>query len=546
MSSKSRGSTDGFEGPHNGPRDGRTWLRHARSVLSVGLVTSVALATAVGADAASRTPTVGHQASATGDTLTIAESQYPSSLDPASGQNAYGDYFDLAYAPLIVKESNGQYAPGLATSWKYGKDNRSFTITLRSGVEFSDGTPLNASAVQQWIKHETAFSGGNGAGYFKALTSVQVQGPLKLTLHFSAPTPNLELTLSQVLEMGEIGSPAGISGNTLTTATDGAGEYMLDPTETITGETYTYVPNPHYWDKSAVHWNKVVISVIANPSSALSALEAGQVDVAQVQPITNAKAATAAGLKVDAPLTLYMAMALADRNSKPLNNLLVRQALNYAVNRNAIAKLLGNGYGLATDEMAVPGDDSYVPGLKNYYAYNPAKAKRLLGKAGYPHGFTLPVLSLEAAQQNTLAEALQGQLAKVGVKLKPSISATVNTYETDIADEVPGGDAELGPAAGGDAVPVAVGAGWPVVATVQVDEPAAQPDLPAADHGVTGEGDGRRAEDAEVPGAAGVVPTGRRDAAGRVLSVRHRRRAGHGRPPNRLRRRVPAGGLSRI
>lgn len=407
-------------------------LRGWRSCIAVGLATSIALATAADAGAASHKAPTGRTAAA-GDTLTIAESQYPSSLDPASGQNAYGDYFDLAYAPLIVKESNGKFAPGLATSWKYGKDNRSFTINLRSGVEFSDGTPLNASAVQQWIKHETSFSGGNGAGYFKALTSVQVQGPLKLTLHFSAPTPNLELTFSQVLEMGEIGSPSGITGNTLTTATDGAGEYMLDPSQTTTGTTYTYVPNPHYWDKGAVHWKKVVISVIANPSSALSALEAGQVDVAQVQPITSAKAAKAAGMKVDAPLTLYMAMSLADRNSKPLSNVLVRQALNYAVNRAAIAKLLGNGYGLATDQMAVPGDDSYDPALKNYYPYNPKKAKQLLAKAGYPHGFTLPVLSLAAAQQNTLAEAVEGQLAKVGVKLTPSISSTVNTYETDIA-----------------------------------------------------------------------------------------------------------------
>ena len=232
--------------------------------------------------------------------------------------------------------------------------------------------------------------------------------------------------------MGEIGSP-NASGKTLTTATDGAGEYMLDASHTVTGESYTYVPNPYYWDKSAVHWKTVVIKVITNPSTVLSALETGQVDVAEVQPITNAAAAKSAGLRVDAPLTLYMALALENRNVAPLSSLLVRQALNYAVDRGPIAKLLGNGYGLAIDQMAVPGDDSYDAALSNYYPYNPAKAKQLLAKAGYPHGFTLPVLSLAAAQQNTLAEALQGQLANVGVTLQPDIVPSVNQYETDIA-----------------------------------------------------------------------------------------------------------------
>jgi len=397
--------------------------------LAGGLLATVVMSVAPSAYSAPKQSDV----TAPRGTLTIAIPQYPPSLDPASGQNAYSDFFDLAYAPLIVKEPNGEFKSGLATSWQYGSDNKSFSIMLRSGVRFSDGSALTAAATKTWIQHEIAFSGGAGAGYFASLSSIDVTGPLSLTLHFSAPTPELELIFSQILEMGEIGSPNATSGKTLTTATDGAGEYMLDASHTVTGESYTYVPNPYYWDKSAVHWKTVVIKVITNPSTVLSALETGQVDVAEVQPITNAAAAKSAGLRVDAPLTLYMALALENRNAAPLSSLLVRQALNYAVDRGPIAKLLGNGYGLAIDQMAVPGDDSYDAALSNYYPYNPAKAKQLLAKAGYPHGFTLPVLSLAAAQQNTLAEALQGQLANVGVTLQPDIVPSVNQYETDIA-----------------------------------------------------------------------------------------------------------------
>ena len=81
-------------------------------------------------------------------TLTVATPSAPSSLDPAVGQPADETFSDFAYTPLIVQASNGSYTPGLAESWSYGPDNESFTINLRSGVKFSDGTALNAAGRQ--------------------------------------------------------------------------------------------------------------------------------------------------------------------------------------------------------------------------------------------------------------------------------------------------------------------------------------------------------------------------------------------------------------
>lgn len=402
-----------------------------RIILRCSLIFGVALLVAVvSGPAAAKHASPG---TTTGGTLKVAEAQYPTSFDPALGANYLSDYLDPAYQPLIVKEPNGTFAPGLATSWKYGRDNKSFSITLRPGVRFSDGTTMTAAGVKAWIMHEKTDPGGAGDGYFASLTSITVSGKLHLTLRFSTPTPNLEFDFSQVLEMGEIGSPKTIGTKKLDTTTDGAGEYELDPAKTVTGETYTYVRNPYYWDKSAVHWKSIVIRVITNPSAALSALETGEVDVAGVQPITNAAAAKKAHLKVRAPLTLYMGLALENRGSGPLSNKLVREALNYAVNRTAIARVLGVGYGLPTDQMAVPGDDDYNPALKDYYTYDPAKAKQLLAQAGYPNGFSLSVLTLTAAQQNTTEELLQGELAAIGVTLQPTTETSVSQYETELA-----------------------------------------------------------------------------------------------------------------
>jgi peptide/nickel transport system substrate-binding protein len=120
--------------------------------------------------------------------------------------------------------------------------------------------------------------------------------------------------------------------------------------------------------------------VITNPTTALSALQTGQVQVALGQPVTSVGAATRAGLKDAAPLTLFLALSLIDRGGKvapALGDVRVRQALHYAIDRKAVAKVVGAGLGRPIDQMAVPGDDSYDPKLDNAYPYDPTKAKQL-------------------------------------------------------------------------------------------------------------------------------------------------------------------------
>jgi peptide/nickel transport system substrate-binding protein len=371
-------------------------------------------------------------------TLTIASPGAPPSLDPATGDNQYSDYFNLAYDPLIVQAADGTFKPGLATKWSYGPQNKTFTITLRSGVKFSDGTPLDGDAVKQWIEHTLKVPGGRAASYLGTLQRIDVPSPQQVVLRFKAPTPQLELVFSQVLEMGLIGSPKALSGKTLQNATAGAGPYKLDPGSTVKADHYTYVPNPNYHDKSAVHWKRVVIKVIANPSAALQALRAGQVQVAVGQTVSTLDAARKAGLESVSPLTLLLGLGLNDREgklAKPLGDVRVRQALNYAVDRKAVARVVGAGHGEPIQQMAVPGDDSYDQQLAGAYPYDPAKAKQLLASAGYPKGFTLKTLASNVVRQDTLAQALAGQLAKVGVTLKPlDVKSQISDYFTNLAN----------------------------------------------------------------------------------------------------------------
>jgi peptide/nickel transport system substrate-binding protein len=118
--------------------------------------------------------------------------------------------------------------------------------------------------------------------------------------------------------------------------------------------------------------------------------------------------------------TATQALFLRDRKgkvTKPLGNVLVRQALNYAVDRKAVTRALFGKYAAPTDQMAQERTNLYNPKLQNYYTYNPAKAKKLLAKAGYKNGFTMTVLS-NGGLSDQFALAVAGELQKVGVKIK--------------------------------------------------------------------------------------------------------------------------------
>ncbi len=407
-----------------------------RSTVGAGLtVLALAAAGCAGGGATSAnsqgTGTAGSAAARVGSTLTIADTAFPTTMDPGGGQNAYNQYYDLAYDPLIVQTVSGGYAPGLATSWSYGPDNESFSFTLRTGVRFSDGTAFNADAVKAWIQHELKVPGGAGLNYLANLTTIDVAGPTNLTLHFSKPTPQLPFVFSQALEMGEIGNPAQAAGSYLATHTGGAGEYVLDASQTVAGDHYTFTPNPYYWNPKAIHWKKVVIRVITNPTTTLQAMQSGQIQFAVQQQVSSIPTAKADGFNVTMPLQAFYGLAINDRAGSivpALAKVQVRQAINYALNRQALNQAVYAGYGQPNDEIAIPGDDGYVPSLASKYTYNPAKAKQLLAEAGYPHGFTMHILDVTALGFDTLSEAISGELAAVGINAVPTAAANIGDY----------------------------------------------------------------------------------------------------------------------
>jgi len=374
--------------------------------------------------------------------LTIGINRSGTTINPATlGDEAVDD---LAYESITHLQPNGQLAPGLAVSWHYvGSGNKTFEFTLRKNARFSDGTPVNAQAVKNWMNYYYFKAKGLQVGDLP-VKSVSTSGRYNVILHLAAPNPSAPFLLSEVLGIGFIGGPKGIANpSSLDTGTDGAGPYVADPSQTVSGSQDVFVPNKYFYDQSAIHFSKVVVKYITQATTMLEAIKSGQLDVAMGDPST-APAAKSAGLNVVSEPGGIDILEILDHGPKtpagdpnPLFNLKLRQAINYAIDRKTITKAIVGQYGTPTDEY--PTTDGYVQSMANYYAYNPAKAKTLLAQAGFPNGVTIGVAgdpngALGAPTLQAVAQNLQA----VGIKLDINQYADLNQWVKDVlADKYP-------------------------------------------------------------------------------------------------------------
>jgi peptide/nickel transport system substrate-binding protein len=406
--------------------------RHPRARLGLaGAATGAAVALLAACGGQATGAAAPSASSGAGSLLTVGFGvQGPATLDPAKAPQNYAWFEELAYEPLIVQRPDGSLGPGLARSWGYtGTGNTTFVLHLRPGVKFSDGTALTAQGVVDHLNYAVKAAGQMSP--FLAGDTFAATGPLTVTIKAAKPNPDFPRILTQDDVIGDVISERGLhSASLLGTRTFGAGPYMLDPSQTVSGDHYTYVPNPRYFDKPAVHWHKVVIKIITDPQSMLNALKTGQVQVANGDPTTIA-AARQAGLTVTSTPDLWLGVTFADRTGKvarALADVRVRQALNYATDRAAIARALFPGTGAPTSQLSVPGGYGYVPSLTSAYPYNAARARQLLAAAGYSRGLTLRIVTGDYGGMNLVAQALAQQWRKVGVTLQVTDYANANQY----------------------------------------------------------------------------------------------------------------------
>jgi len=417
-----------------GPFRPRTAQRVAAAAAVLVTISAIAACGSSGSSAAAAGAAAATAAGSSGASGTLNwEWELPTSWDPVTSSAGWDMHaLGLVYASITTLDTTGTVQPGLASSWKYAADGKSVTFTLRPGLKFSDGSPLTATSVKESLTRAETQTNSTQASELSVISKIVVNSPTSFTLDLTQVDYQVPDLLAG--KDGMIVNPAAFKDPTsIATQPEGAGPFEL--TAYVPDSHASLVRNPNYWDASQIHIQNFNVLDITQPEQILSALESGQVNVAYIAG-NQVAAAKAAGFKIDVIPSEVVNELDIQTTSKPFTNPDVVEAINYAINRQAILQVQASGYGAISYQPFPVGFVGYSSKLANLYPYNPAKAKQLLAAAGYSKGLSITLSA--PSTDDSLAEQLQGQLQAVGITVNiGNISSDTETQYLYLDKTIP-------------------------------------------------------------------------------------------------------------
>ncbi len=311
--------------------------------------------------------------------------------------------------PLIKSDRKGAPTPHLATDWQIAPDGSSITFHLRKGVKFQDGTDFNAEAV----KYNLDLVMKERPGELIGVKSVEVvdEHTVRLNLDFFANNIWSRLG-SRIL----ISSPTHLAKgeDAVKFHPLGTGPFVFKDFERDVFVSYTR--NDNYWQKGKPYLDTMKFVWIADPMTAAASFRAGEGDAFRVgREFKEAHDLESEGFIANAIPSLLMGLAPDTKNPNSVyKDIRVREAIEYAIDRNALTKAFGYGFLKPRPLFSPPGSPGYIEGLER--EYNPEKARKLLKEAGYPKGFKTTLIADVVFVSNDMMATLQAFLADVGIK----------------------------------------------------------------------------------------------------------------------------------
>ncbi|WEG08477.1 ABC transporter substrate-binding protein [Microbacterium horticulturae] len=339
----------------------------------------------------------------------------------------------LVYDGLLGFDAAGKIVGVLADSFEWADD--AFTtvdLTLKPGLLFSDGDALDADAV---VKSFTYFqkAAGPEASLYRGIAAKKT-GDMSVRFRSETSNPDLPFMLTNVYYGGSVISPTGVSNpGSLETESHGIGPYVYGTMKA--GVEYQLVANDKYFDASRVHFDKIVLPILDTEAAQTQSLMAGQCDLTYGGTLTASwtSVTTSSSLTLTLGTPAWAGLNLLDRTGQlvpALGNQKVRQAIMYALDRKAITEAV---YGSDASPRVQPANESWLgfdSSLESTYGYDLEKAKKLLEEAGYAKGFTLPVAVAAGDVGETLLQAMDGYLRKVGISLDIKTTTDISALIT--------------------------------------------------------------------------------------------------------------------
>ncbi|MGH6886165.1 MAG: ABC transporter substrate-binding protein [Geminicoccales bacterium] len=365
-----------------------------------------------------------------------------STLDPAIGydwQN-WSMIKSLFDGLMDYEAGTTELIPDLAESFEISKDGLTYTFELRQGVKFHNGRELTAEdvkwSIERAIRPETQ-SPGQGffgmiagfdalaAGDAKELSGIEVQDPHKLRFTLSRPDATFLHVMALNFSFAVPREAVEQYGPDFGKNPVGTGAFRM--TDWTLGQHVIFERNPDYYREGLPRLDKITFEVGQEPLVALLRLERGEVDMLG-DPIPSAKFLEV----MEGPLAenvveggqLHTGYVTMNVNIPPFDNQLVRQAVNHAINKERIIRIV-NGRAVPASQPLPPAMPGYAKDYQGY-AYDPEKAKALLAEAGHEDGLATELFAMNTDPNPRIAQAIQQDLAAIGIDAELKTLAQAN------------------------------------------------------------------------------------------------------------------------
>ena len=357
-----------------------------------------------------------------GGTLRVAMNRTFNGFDTASSPTVFPTKLNVQraiYEDLFSLDKNGKIIPILGTALKISPDQKIFTVALRKGVKFSNGEPFTARAFVDHFKRAMKATMVNFIkGQIGPIQDVIAVDDHTVQFRMSRPHAGFKAALTGPFQFFWVNAPehAKSMGPFVTKLPVGTGPYMLDDWEQ--GVKLSLIKNPNYRHPEKQYLDKIIMPLISREEARLNALKAGNLDLYTTNSGKMARLARKdPSIEVFGQVDQGSGIVAFDTSKPPLDDVRVRKALAYAVDRKVEVQAALGGVGgiLATDWFG-PKSKWYCGGKTNYPEYDPRKAKELLKSYGKPVKFKLAVLTFPVFL--TGAQVYQSFWKRVGIDVQ--------------------------------------------------------------------------------------------------------------------------------
>ncbi|HLW49188.1 MAG TPA: ABC transporter substrate-binding protein [bacterium] len=375
-------------------------------------------------------------------TFTYARTGETETLDPektTAVASAEADF--LIYDTLVSLDTDYTYKPSLAEKWVISPDGKTYTFTLRSGVRWQSGKPFTSADVKYTLDRWRTLKGSPSSFAISAIDTVDAPNPQTVVLHLKTPLSvlldGLAGPFSSILNPDAV-QKADADYGTGVGKVDGTGPFILR--EWVRNDRMVLARNPDYrWgppvfkNQGPAHLGTVILKVITQDAPRLAAVQVGEAQYTPSVPPQEvdrlAKEGTLQLIRYQDLNTEFIGFKL---GHKPLDDLKVRQAINYGINKREIIAGAYYGLGEPADEVLGRSTPGYWSGVEKIaYDYDPSRAKRILDEDGWKQpspgairvkdGKPLSLLFLwtPGPEANSIVPLVQAELRGLGIEVRP-------------------------------------------------------------------------------------------------------------------------------